>query len=694
MKEQVMIYEVKQSAATNADDLFSKDGQYFYWNSDKFKNLDNGDFVFVVNRTNNWVLLTKLDETSIQTSIKGDRTYFTDRETEFDVEGSWKDFIRLQILKKENIPVGWNWKSLGSSETTYLNGNRVNTNSASNRVTNINQLKEISSNHLFNEVLESCLENFRNDSARFYPELMKFIEQSDTSNLKTKDYEKNFLNLKVKVSFGQGYPAKIPWISFLGPGQTTSKGIYPVYLLYKEHQCLILAHGISETHTPDKQWNLKNAQSISDHFNIESLGKPDRYGDSYVFRSYDLKNLPDENKLDSDLNSIIEQYMTLFDNSQTKSSAVKQEKLDIPKLKRHLVEAGLLYNELLITRFVASLLTKPFVILTGLSGSGKTKLAQAFVQWICQDPGQYKIVPVGADWTNREPLLGYPNALQPEEYIKPENGVLDLILKAKENPSLPYFLILDEMNLSHVERYFADFLSAMESDEPIPLFNEGSVQNTVPAKVTLPKNFFTIGTVNIDETTNMFSPKVLDRANTIEFRVTDEEIKTFLEQRNELNMNALNSKGAAMSSSFLDYLNNKSFPTEESKAIIDSLLRFFGELKKSGAEFGFRSASEIMKLIHQLSVLDDTLNTNEKLDVAIIQKLLPKLHGSRRKLVPTLITLGSFCIKGDIDIEKEVFEKEEFDLKKSDTMYPLSLEKIMRMYRGAVDNGYASFAEA
>lgn len=128
-----------------------------------------------------------------------------------------------------------------------------------------------------------------------------------------------------------------------------------------------------------------------------------------------------------------------------------------------LKKAGLKISNEIVARFTASLLTKPFVILTGLSGSGKTKLAQAFAMWICEDENQYCIVPVGADWTNREPLLGFPNALEREKYVKPDNRVLDLIIEANKNENKPYFLILDEMNLSHVERYFADFLSVMES---------------------------------------------------------------------------------------------------------------------------------------------------------------------------------------------------------------------------------------
>jgi hypothetical protein len=356
--------------------------------------------------------------------------------------------------------------------------------------------------------------------------------------------------------------------------------------------------------------------------------------------------------------------------------------------------SGLNYSNKLITRFTASLLTKPFVILTGLSGSGKTKLAQAFVQWICQDESQYRIIPVGADWTNRESLLGYPNALKPEEYVKPDSGVLDLIIQANNQPDLPHFLILDEMNLSHVERYFADFLSVMESKEEIPLYADGTVQNGVPAKLKVPSNLFIIGTVNIDETTNMFSPKVLDRANTIEFRVTQDEMKNYLGNVTDINMVALTGKGAGMAISFLEMAATKDFATTDIAEINATLVQFFGELKKTGAEFGYRSATEILRLIHQLTVLDNMLTTNQKIDIAIMQKLLPKLHGSRRKLCPVLETLGSFCITGNVSIIKDVFDKADFDYNSAGVIFPLSLEKIARMYRGAIDNGFASFAEA
>jgi 5-methylcytosine-specific restriction endonuclease McrBC GTP-binding regulatory subunit McrB len=307
---------------------------------------------------------------------------------------------------------------------------------------------------------------------------------------------------------------------------------------------------------------------------------------------------------------------------------------------------------------------------------------------------QYRIIPVGADWTNREPLLGYPNALNPEEYVKPDSGVLDLINQANNHPDLPHFLILDEMNLSHVERYFADFLSVMESKEAIPLYAEGTVEKGFPAKLKVPSNLFIIGTVNIDETTHMFSPKVLDRANTIEFRVTKVEMEDFLGNIKDINMDALTGKGAGMAKSFLTMASNKSFATKDIDATNAALIQFFGELKKTGAEFGYRSATEILRLIHQLTLLDNELSTNQKIDFAIIQKLLPKLHGSRRRLCPVLETLGSFCISDEVKIIKNVFEKEDFDFNALNVRYPLSLEKIARMYRGAIHNGFASFADA
>jgi len=355
--------------------------------------------------------------------------------------------------------------------------------------------------------------------------------------------------------------------------------------------------------------------------------------------------------------------------------------------------SGLIYSDLLLLRFIASLFTKPFVILTGLSGSGKTKLAQAFAMWICESKDQYCIIPVGADWTNREPLLGFPNALKSDEYVKPDNKVLDLIITAIENPVKPHFLILDEMNLSHVERYFADFLSVMETNKKIFLHTGNAINNNVPLEVELPKNLFIIGTVNIDETTYMFSPKVLDRANVIEFRVTFEDMKGYLESSTNLNLNELNEKGKDMAEDFVKIAIDRSLILKNKSAIGIELLNFFKELKKSGAEFGYRSASEILRFAAIVNKIEPDWSDKNIIDAAIMQKLLPKVHGSRKKLEPVLRKLGELCTKDPNEFD-EILKSEDEDIYSNKGKYPISLEKICRMYKNLMHNGFTSYAEA
>lgn len=549
----------------------------------------------------------------------------------------------------------------------------------------------------------------------FYPVLINFLEQSETGNLKTKHFKDTFKGLKVKVSFGQGVSAQIPWISFLMPPHTTSEGIYPGYLFYKDINRLILSYGISETKNPPMTWPLsKEEKTIKQFFRENGFGQPKRYGDSYVFRSYNTLDLPDAEIIENDLDEIIKIYKTVNSKKEIQQNDLIQQNKkneDFPSVdntndreKESLNTAtfledakagGLQFSKKLIDRFVSSLCTKPFVILTGLSGSGKTKLAQAFANWICQKENQFCIVPVGADWTNREPLLGYSNAIEKDEYVKPENGILDLLIEAKDNSHKPFFIILDEMNLSHVERYFADFLSIMETGEDIVLFKDLEKKNGVPALVTWPNNVFIVGTVNIDETTYMFSPKVLDRANTIEFRITAEEMADFLESNGKPDLSILKGKGVKMASDFLEISSNKKYekPVDSVNTV---LLNFFKELKKTGAEFGYRSATEIHHLLYNLSVINKNMEDDEKVDIAIMQKLLPKLHGSRRKLVPILTTLGQFCLTSHNErIEKEVYLSSDFSFKDKEVVkYPLSLEKLSRMYNGVIENGFASYAEA
>lgn len=346
--------------------------------------------------------------------------------------------------------------------------------------------------------------------------------------------------------------------------------------------------------------------------------------------------------------------------------------------------SGLIFNPKFVERYVCSLLTKPFVILSGLTGSGKTQLAMAFPKLICKDKSQYKLIPVGADWSNREQLLGYPNALRPGEYVMPDNSALELILEAskEENQDKPYFLVLDEMNMSYVERYFADFLSAMESGQAIPLW-EGN--DKVPATITLPKNLFIIGTINVDETTYMFSPKVLDRANVIEFRIDKAQMLEYLNGTgNVTELGNCSEMGKSfVDSAIKEYQGNLSDETK------NSLIGMFDTLSKIQKEFGYRTAHEMSRFIAIAENLTG-MNDNERIDSAVVQKLLPKIHGSRKKVTPVLKELWKLCYNGE---SAEIDALEEMP-KSSTFKYPLTAEKIWRMFQIAQDNGFTSFAEA
>lgn len=353
-----------------------------------------------------------------------------------------------------------------------------------------------------------------------------------------------------------------------------------------------------------------------------------------------------------------------------------------------LQNTSLKVNKNTITSFIASLLSKPFVILTGLAGSGKTKLAEAFSKWIVDNEReQICMVAVGADWTNKEPLLGYPDALDNGKYVLPENGVVKLLLDAATNENKPYFLILDEMNMSHVERYFADFLSAMESDSReiklhaslSPL--KSSSGQDIPPTLKLGKNVFIIGTVNVDETTYMFSPKVLDRAHVLEFRVADAEMHSYLANPQKINMAEIQSKGSSMAKSFVDTA--KSIST--SVICNDILNQLFTDLQSAGAEFGYRTAYEISVFAAKCKAIDTSINNNDIIDAAIMQKLLPKVHGSRNRIESVLKTLAKKCLENP---ELEPFNNG------AKPKYPRSYDKLKRMHTRAITDGFTSFAEA
>ena len=336
------------------------------------------------------------------------------------------------------------------------------------------------------------------------------------------------------------------------------------------------------------------------------------------------------------------------------------------------------FNSNFAHRYITSLMSKPFIILSGNSGTGKTRIAKAFAQYLEvkleDNEKNWLLIPVGADWTDNTKILGFYNPLADNGKGKYEtSSILRLIELANlpENKDIPFFIILDEMNLSHVERYFADFLSHMETPE-IDFILDG-----YSGSLKYPKNLFIVGTVNIDETTYMFSPKVLDRANVIEFIPEKESVL-------DLFKTPLNSKDNILvaHTNFAKLFLNKSLDIRNgySKLNGDMILELQGIfstlydlLEKCGYEFSYRTVREIRQYIsaaYELTSNANDFNLNSVLDEAIIQKILPKIHGSKREIGELLDELEQLC---------------------SDKKLELSLRKVQKMKGKLAKVQYASF---
>ena len=544
----------------------------------------------------------------------------------------------------------------------------------------------------------------------FYKYVKDLIIKGNRLNTITVSYNKRVANslisgfpnkysgLDVRVGFGKGVWARIPWIGFLGVGQKVTQGIYPVLLYYREIDLLILAYGVSASKAPSISWGMSTPQTIGAYFKRSKIKAHGAYNKSFVYKVYKASTI--DPSINDDIDELIRIYKKiLFSSTPTipsVSASASVAKVIPMKMVDSIINvinsSGLIYQREFISRFVISLMTKPFVILSGLAGSGKTQLSIAFAKAMSNDVAkQVRIVPVGADWTNREPLLGYPSALEEGKYIYPDSKVLQLVIDASKDPENPYFLILDEMNLSYVERYFADFLSAIESRAAIPLWDKNlltskkikSKSSEVPESIALPCNLFIIGTINVDETTYMFSPKVLDRASVLEFRINEENMGDFFNKAPTVNLDKIEGTLVSCAKDFVEISKEKTAIDYSSSK--DTLISFFKELKTVNAEFGYRSASEIGRFI-ELAIKYGGFSEDNATDAAIVQKLLPKLHGSQKKLVPVLKKLWELCVD-DVELNRDAIVPDK-------TVYQLSADKILRMYKSAVDNGFTSFAEA
>lgn len=298
-------------------------------------------------------------------------------------------------------------------------------------------------------------------------------------------------------------------------------------------------------------------------------------------------------------------------NKTTPSHSIQkeltQDTADLPQLaeliKAFPVSAS--FSPTLITQLHAGLWLnerRHFAVLTGLSGAGKTLLARSYGKALaCKMPMPEDglcTVPVQPGWHDPSSLLGYKNPLIESDYVRTE--FLEFLLRASGNPTRPYTVVLDEMNLSHPEQYLAPLLSAMETGDSIVLHTEEEEISGVPPHIPYPDNLVIIGTVNMDETTHGLSDKVLDRASVIEFW----EIK--IEEYPHWENHGLNAESAAQ--------------------VREILVKITGTLSPVRLHFGWRTVGDILGYV-QIATSGDGMALNQAIDYAIYAKVLPKLRG-------------------------------------------------------------------
>ena len=348
---------------------------------------------------------------------------------------------------------------------------------------------------------------------------------------------------------------------------------------------------------------------------------------------------------------------------------------------------GFAFSNEVITRYCLSLMSKPFVILTGISGTGKTKIAQLFADYICEDDDEettksrIAFVPVRPDWMDNRGLLGYFNILDGRYYT---SRVLELLIAAEKDPQRPYFVIFDEMNLARVEYYFSDFLSLLESrtddrpkGESLRLHDRGIVETntglTVPGQLHIPANVYFTGTVNVDESTYMFSPKVLDRANVIEFNEVDlpgRETNTQTHGFEFKDPDIRRQLQPRSPATLKDYNHLKELSGDVDKTV-EELINL---LEPYNMHFGYRVANEIARFITLTSELlsGNIDHITAAMDIQILQKILPKFHGTAAKLEDPLKALHAYC---------------------SSSGYQRSATKLDRMLKRLSTQDYTSFIE-
>jgi 5-methylcytosine-specific restriction endonuclease McrBC GTP-binding regulatory subunit McrB len=456
---------------------------------------------------------------------------------------------------------------------------------------------------------------------------------------------------------------------------------------------------------------FRSDQEINLGDGLTDLGELYQKG-TIFYKEYRKGAVPNEDELQDDLEKMMAIYREFAHRSATQENA-DQEKNDnsdqkggeeeltiketIGRIKNYIEAKGFSYEDGLIENFYLSLKSKPFVILAGTSGTGKTRLVKLFAEAVGANTsnGRYKMVSVRPDWSDSSDLFGHVDLNG--KFIP--GAIIEFVKRAELDSAHPYFLCLDEMNLARVEYYLSDFLSVIETrdfqaghivSEPLvsATYYGGSNGADKYGVVPFPENLYIIGTVNMDETTFPFSRKVLDRANTIEF--------SYVDLTPHADWVPTTPAPLSLGNSFLktEYLllAQCADQQESVNAYCVELQKLNRILQQANAHVGYRVRDEVVfYLLNNKNA--DLLPENRAMDNEIIQKILPRIQGSYASIKNMLCELFKVCA-GDYEgqnTESDLSSKMMTVAQKPDCKYPRSAQKIAFMVRRYEEDGFTSY---
>lgn len=447
--------------------------------------------------------------------------------------------------------------------------------------------------------------------------------------------------------------------------------------------------------------NTKLAQSSIDKYAsaVNKVAEIYRNDKEYLYNIFDndilnieiksIKSNKDFNEKDIKGNRMysngLKQFLEYRLSKYYKEDKLENEIIDMNSreilinISKYIGNQGYTYTQEQLSNLFLSLKTKPFVILAGISGTGKSKIVRLFAEAIgaTTENKQFNMISVRPDWNDGTELMGYKNLN--DDFI---DGILTKIIKEAskpENKKKPYFVCLDEMNLARVEYYLSDYLSIIESRKKV------GQDIITDSELQIPDNIYLIGTVNMDDTTFTFSRKVLDRANTIEF--SDVDLENLFVENAEEEITPIKMDNRFLKTTYLKVIDIEEEYREYAKEINKKIIEINNILKQSQKQFAYRVRDEILFYMIENKKLE-LLNEDVAFDYQIMQKILPAITGSEQSIAQVLIDLFNFTCEGkvidDIDIEETQKHVESAKYKKS-------AEKIVYMLKGYQNDGYISY---